>query len=171
MPEWLTYAQAGERFGMSADAVRMRAHRLGWRMQPGNDGRTLILVPDDAAIEPRTRQPAQSAARSDERSPAQDAEIARLMALLTAADVRVEKADLRAELAERKAEQAENRVDSAEADRRAADARADAATARADAAVARADAAETRADRAEQGREGERRRADALRDRLDLLQA
>ncbi len=84
MPEWLTYAQAGERFGMSADAVRMRAHRLGWRMQPGNDGRTLILIPDDAAIEPRTRPPAQSAARSDERSPAQDAEIARLMTLLTA---------------------------------------------------------------------------------------
>ena len=138
MPEWLTYAQAGERFGLSAAAVRMRARRLGWRMQPGNDGRTLILVPDDAAIEPRTRPHTQSPARSDERSPAQDAEIARLMTLLTAADARVEKADQRAELAEKRAEQAENRSDSAEMDRRAADARADAAIARADAAEARA---------------------------------
>jgi chromosome segregation ATPase len=163
VPDWLTYVQAGERFGMSADAVRMRAHRLGWRTQPGNDGRTLIFVPDDAAIEPRTRSPA----RSDEHSPAHGAEIVRLMTLLAAADARVEKAEQRAEQAEKRAELAENRTDSADIDRRAADARAD----RAVAATARADAAEGRADRAEQGREGECSRADALRDRLDVLQA
>jgi chromosome segregation ATPase len=162
VPEWLTYAQAAKRFGMSAEAVRMRAHRLAWRTQRGNDGRTLILVPDDAAIEPRTRSPAQG--RSDEHSPPQGAEIVRLTTLLAAADARVEKADQRAELAEKRVEQAENRANTADIDRRAADARADAAT-------ARADAAEGRADRAEQGREGERRRADALRDRLDVLQA
>jgi chromosome segregation ATPase len=160
VPEWLTYAQAAKRFGMSTDAVRMRVNRLGWRTQPGNDGRTLIFVPDDAAIEPRTRSPA----RSDEHSPAQGAEIVRLTTLLAAADARVEKADQRAELAEKRVEQAENRTNMADIDRRAADARADAAT-------ARGDAAEGRADRAEQGRDGERRRADALRDRLDVLQA
>ena len=79
MPEWLTYAQAGERFGLTADAVRMRAHRLGWRVQPGNDGRTLVLVPDDAAVHPRPRSPARSAARSVEGSPEQAAEIAKLI--------------------------------------------------------------------------------------------
>jgi hypothetical protein len=49
MSDWQTYAQAGERFGVSAEAVRLRARRLGWRTQPGNDGRTLVLVPDNAA--------------------------------------------------------------------------------------------------------------------------
>jgi chromosome segregation ATPase len=63
MPDWLTYAQAGERFGISADAVRFRARRQGWRMQPGNDGRTLVLVPDDAEVHPRS-----SAVRSPDRS-------------------------------------------------------------------------------------------------------
>jgi hypothetical protein len=37
MSDWLTYAQASERFGVSAEAVRLRARRLGWRTQPGND--------------------------------------------------------------------------------------------------------------------------------------
>ena len=51
MPDWLTYAQAGERFGVSAEAVRLRARRLGWRTQPCNDGRTLVLVPEDADVQ------------------------------------------------------------------------------------------------------------------------
>jgi hypothetical protein len=42
MPEtWLTYAQAGEHFDMSAEAARLRARRLGWRTRPSNNGRTL----------------------------------------------------------------------------------------------------------------------------------
>ena len=55
-------------------------------------------------------------------------------------------------------------ADSAIADRLAADARADAAK-------ARAAAAEGRADRAELGWDGERAHADALRDRIDVMQA
>src|SRR5918997_6125670 len=54
---WLTYAEAGELFGLSAEAMRKRAHRLRWRTQPGNEGRTLILVPDGAALHP-TAHPA-----------------------------------------------------------------------------------------------------------------
>ena len=69
MPEWLTYAQAGARFGMSADAVRMRARRLGWRTQPGNDGRALVLVPDDIEVQPRERSPERAHEHSAERSP------------------------------------------------------------------------------------------------------
>jgi hypothetical protein len=40
----MTYAAAGELFGISADAVRMRVKRLHLRTQPGNDGRTLVWI-------------------------------------------------------------------------------------------------------------------------------
>ena len=35
---WLSYTEAGERLGMSAEAVRTKARRAGWRRMPGNDG-------------------------------------------------------------------------------------------------------------------------------------
>jgi hypothetical protein len=54
-PEWLTYAQAGEKFGLSPEAIRLRARRFGWRTQPGNDGRTLVIVPEDADVQRRLR--------------------------------------------------------------------------------------------------------------------
>ena len=44
---WLTYVQAAEVLGMTPDAVRQRARRLGWRRQTSNTGRTLVLVPGD----------------------------------------------------------------------------------------------------------------------------
>ncbi len=143
MPDWLTYAQIGARFGVSAEAARLRARRLGWRMQPGNDGRTLVLVPDDAAVQlrPPVRPPV--------RPPGRTGETARLAALLAEERGRAERAD-------RRADDALARADAADADRRAAD--------------ARADRERDRADRAEQGREGERARADELRDRLAGLE-
>jgi chromosome segregation ATPase len=49
---WLTYAQIGERFGLGTEAARTRVRRLGWRTQPGNDGRTLAMVPDDVDLRP-----------------------------------------------------------------------------------------------------------------------
>ena len=49
---WLTYQQIGERFGLGTEAARTRVRRAGWRTQPGNDGRTLALVPDDAELRP-----------------------------------------------------------------------------------------------------------------------
>lgn len=45
--EWLTYQQTGERLGISSEAARQRARRLRWRHQRGNDGRTLIQLPED----------------------------------------------------------------------------------------------------------------------------
>jgi hypothetical protein len=50
---WLTFAQAGAELGLSAEATRSRARRAGWRTMPGNDGRTLVMIPEDLAIEPR----------------------------------------------------------------------------------------------------------------------
>jgi hypothetical protein len=58
MPEqWLTYAAAGRLLGTSVEAARQRARRLGWRTQPGNDGRTLVLVPDQPDVHPVGQPP------------------------------------------------------------------------------------------------------------------
>jgi hypothetical protein len=46
---WLTYQEVGERLGITPEAARSRAKRLGWRKQLGNDGQPLVW----AAIEPR----------------------------------------------------------------------------------------------------------------------
>jgi hypothetical protein len=43
---WVTYQQAGDLLGLSAEAARKRARRQRWRTQPGNDGRMLVLVPE-----------------------------------------------------------------------------------------------------------------------------
>ena len=52
---WMSYEEAGQSFGLSADAMRKRARRLGWRVQAGNDGKARILVPETAAIGPDGR--------------------------------------------------------------------------------------------------------------------
>jgi hypothetical protein len=58
---WLTYQQAGEVLGMSPEAARQRARRLKWRTQRGNDGRTLVLLPEVPDVRPRVRPPGQTA--------------------------------------------------------------------------------------------------------------
>jgi chromosome segregation protein len=50
--EWLTYREIGARLGLNVEAARTRVRRAGWRTQPGNDGRTRVLVPDRAFVEP-----------------------------------------------------------------------------------------------------------------------
>ncbi len=44
--EWLTYAQASERLGVSPEAVRFRAIRGRWQRLVGNDGRTRVCLPN-----------------------------------------------------------------------------------------------------------------------------
>ena len=51
----MTYEQAGELLGLSAEAVRKRSRRLGWRIQSGNEGKALVLVPDGAELRPPGR--------------------------------------------------------------------------------------------------------------------
>ena len=46
--QWMTYADAGTRLGINAEAVRRRADRGKWARMPGNDGRTRVQVPDGA---------------------------------------------------------------------------------------------------------------------------
>lgn len=49
--ELLTYAQLGERLGISPEAARQKALRGHWKRVPGNDGKTLVEV-DLAAVAP-----------------------------------------------------------------------------------------------------------------------
>ncbi len=71
---WLTYQQAGEALGLSAEAVRQRALRLRWRRQRGNDGRALIMVPEDASEHIRPRTPVQKAVQTAVQTPGQTAD-------------------------------------------------------------------------------------------------
>jgi hypothetical protein len=45
-PQWLTYAEAAARLGVSAEAVRARVIRGAWRRQVGNDGLARIIIPE-----------------------------------------------------------------------------------------------------------------------------
>jgi hypothetical protein len=45
--QWMTYAAAGTKLGINAEAVRRRADRGKWARMPGNDGRTRVRVPED----------------------------------------------------------------------------------------------------------------------------
>src|SRR3954471_15878831 len=53
---WITYAEAGQLLGISAQAARMLAKRRGWaRRTPNAYGdRTLVLVPADVIVQPRS---------------------------------------------------------------------------------------------------------------------
>src|SRR5690242_10544878 len=81
MPEeWLTYREIGARLGLNVEAVRTRVRRAGWRTQPGNDGRTRVLVSDQVFVEP---------VREDGRHLNRTDDLTGLVALLTAAEARV----------------------------------------------------------------------------------
>lgn len=156
MPDqWMTYQQAGEALGVSPDAVRRHAQRKGWRVQRGNDGKALVLIPATATDERWARAGAQQGARAPAQSPGH---------------VRGVPPELVAEL-RRRAEGAEARADTAEALARAqagqiAELRQDLGRAEGEAQVLQAAVAHERAQVA-----AERTRADELQGRLDVVQA
>src|SRR5215472_1650148 len=45
--QWLTYKQLADLRGIKPRAAVRLSQRRGWRRQPGNDGATRVLVPDD----------------------------------------------------------------------------------------------------------------------------
>jgi hypothetical protein len=53
--EWLTYREAAERLGISPNAVKARAWRLGWPRRPGNTpmAATRIQIARDGIGSPR----------------------------------------------------------------------------------------------------------------------
>jgi chromosome segregation ATPase len=147
MPEeWLTYREIGARLGLTVEAVRTRVRRAGWRTQPGNDGRTRVLVSDQVFVEP---------VRADQEGVNdrvnKTGDLTRLVTLLTAAEARVSRLEgqLEAErdrVNEARSEAARLRVEVAELT-----ARTDRAEQALDSAESRADAAEARAQAAEAG--------------------
>lgn len=50
--EWMTYAQAGERLNITAEAVRQRASRGAWPRRLSNEGMALIRIPE--TVKPQT---------------------------------------------------------------------------------------------------------------------
>lgn len=56
MQEWLTYNELAERFGSSPEAMRQRSLRGQWRRQTNNDGKTIVLVPEDVLVRPRKKK-------------------------------------------------------------------------------------------------------------------
>ena len=113
---WMTYEEAGELFGLSAEAMRKRCRRLGWRIQPGNDNqtRTRILVPDNAEIRPAGQAPGRPAGDHREGWPNNRPVDPVEMGLVDQKDGYSElvvELRSRAENAERRADRAENERD------------------------------------------------------------
>jgi hypothetical protein len=149
MPDWLTYAQAGERFGITAEAARQIALRRKWpRRKPNDDpyGRVQVLVPEDADTHPRTVQRPSELAYERPLNTRPSRELDTLREAVDTLREQLERAENRADGAEKRVEAAEARERQG---REAADARADAA---------------------ERGRDAERARADALADRVHVVQ-
>lgn len=153
---WLSYAQIATLRGISrASAERMvRKHR--WRRTVNNHGITVAAVPLDYAQPDRAIHPEQSAEPSADHGGATAFD--RALAAITAAHS-AEWSVLReqAEKAEARATAAETRADRAEQ-------QADEANKRADVAVALADRTLVQLAEAEE-------RADAFKERLEILQA
>ncbi len=56
MDEWLTYQQAGQRHGVSAQAIRQRAIRGNWQRRLSNEGVALVRLPDGVIIRPKNKR-------------------------------------------------------------------------------------------------------------------
>jgi hypothetical protein len=102
---WFNYSDLAEQLGATAEAVRQKAIRGGWRRQRGNDGRALVLIGMDA----------EKAANVGKRRPSEHPSDARLVASL-----QDHVATLQAELAKAEA-LAEQRQDEAETARKRVD--------------------------------------------------
>lgn len=56
MDTWLTYSEAGERFGVSAEAIRQRAIRGNWPRRQNNEGQTTVRLPEGVIIRPKPKK-------------------------------------------------------------------------------------------------------------------
>jgi hypothetical protein len=98
--EWLTYREAAERLGSTAEAVRYRAQRGRWPRTRGNDGRARIQLPEDPnPVRTPSAQPVRtpSAPRADAQliNSLQE-HVATLKEQLSAAELRLTAAEARA---------------------------------------------------------------------------
>lgn len=158
---WLTYRQIADLRGISKASAERLVRRHRWRRQEDNQGVTRALVPPEwTDVAPARSTADTSDIRADgapDVTPAAAAFEAALVAVRETKDSEISTLRERAEAAER-------RADAADTDRRAA-------IALTEQSVAALAEAVVRADRAEQGREAASARVDALRDRLNAMQA
>jgi hypothetical protein len=147
---WMTKAELARVRRISVASADRLIRRQGWRRQPGNDGRVRVLVPPSWASKsqsnPTDTEPPDPTDRIEYPTDT-SSEISLLEA--TVAVLREQQDHERAGWAEERLRRIVV-IDGLRTER---------------------DAERARADRAEQGREGERSRADALRDRIDAMQA
>ena len=90
---WLTYREAAERLGSTAEAVRYRALRGKWPRMRGNDGRARVQVPDER---PNTTHPVRTQSTRVYEAQlinALEAHVATLKEQLSAAEARLIAAD------------------------------------------------------------------------------
>jgi len=103
-PEWLSYAEVADRLGITPEAARSRAKRLGWRRQMSNAGRALVLIaleprpPSDQPVTPRSSpgrkvDPEQIVTALEGHVATLKADVERLEAQLAAAEGRLAAAD------------------------------------------------------------------------------
>ena len=95
--QWLTYAEAGVRLGVTPEAARRRAIRRNWARMPAMTGRTRVLVPDDRLDPPRTPRTPDVRPDSEALVHALQAHVETLKAELAAANARTTAAEARAD--------------------------------------------------------------------------
>jgi hypothetical protein len=161
--EWLTYAQIRDRYALgSAEAARTRVRRLGWRTMPGNDGRTLVLVPEAADLRPGGAHavlPVGDRADDDTEDRAVTVTLTGLLTEMTA----------RADRAEQRTDEANGRAEAALALAERTLAQLADATERADRTAALLTATTERAAGAEAARDQARAEAERARETAELL--
>jgi hypothetical protein len=139
MPDqWLSYAEIGARLGLNAEAARTRVRRAGWRTQPGNDGRTRVLVPDQALQTP--------ADNPGQDRPNGTGSLTGLVELLTAAEARSSRLEKQLDAERVRVDEARTRADSLRAELTVVQAGLAAQTNRADEADRRAQEAQQTAE-------------------------
>jgi hypothetical protein len=117
--DWLSYREAAERLGVTAENVRHRAIRGRWPRMRGNDGRARVQIPDTLPNPVRT--PSERPDKPSVRTPGEpranvqtikalEAHVATLREQLAAAETRLAAADARESqyVADLAAERAQN---------------------------------------------------------------
>lgn len=102
-----TYAELGERLGLSADGARTRAKRQGWQVVRGNDGRARVMVPP-------TELPEQIPTKPNQPAEQQPVTLERLAVLTARAQVAEQAVELWRSKAEQNGREAERERGAAE---------------------------------------------------------
>jgi hypothetical protein len=122
--EWLTYADLGERLGISSEAARQKAIRYRWRRRTNNRGKTEVLVDLEEVREHMERFPPRKPKEDldPHQTPDEQASDTRMLAALDAHIESLKAMVAKAEtLAERERERADGERERADVERARAD--------------------------------------------------